>query len=1003
MLPANTLLILTTSLVGFDAPPAPGPNEPDAAAIRKAVEKSLPLLAKGAEGHITKRTCFACHNQSMAMLSFVTARERGFTVREGDIEKQSKFIADFLASNRDNYRKGQGQGGQADMAGYALLTLEWAGWKADQTTEAVVDYLLLRNSDINHWRTSANRPPSEVSPFTTTFVALRGLHRWGLPAHRERIARRIDTVRGWLLKTSAKDTEDRVFRLLALKEAGAEEPVIRKAADELAKTQRKDGGWGQTDTMDSDAYATGSTLFALHQTGGLSASDTAYRRGLAYLLKEQKEDGSWLVRSRSKPFQTYYESGFPHGKDQFISMAGSGWATAALLLALPIQKTALPVERETKWLSHPALRPLPSPANRARGDGPGYFVDPLKGDDRAEGSEKTPWRTINHALKQLKPGDTLYLRGGVHHESVYCAVAGKKDAPITIRSFPGEQAIIDGGMREFLDEPAKAWEPYPKGGEGEYRSVRAYRNIRDVVGLFGDSHVGLQTYWHARDLRAKNELWIDDPEKKSMVLPVYCGPGLWYDKETGHIHVRLAHTHLEHPQVANYRGETDPRKLPLVIAAFNATPLLVDQAMHVRFQDLVIRGGGFNSVVLQHGVNLEFDNVTIFGGTYVVRSRGTGPLKMTHCGVHGNIPPWGWRTENGLYTYTARTYDPFVPPDKPDNARNIARLPTHAVLVTEGSYEFEVFHYPYNHDWDISYCDFSEGHDGVYLSGRNIRFHHNHVDNMQDDGIYLSAPSPFFNDDIHIYQNLITRCLMAFSCHSQGGPTGKIAIYRNIADLRQGVLVGRPDPKNKQGTLNSYHIFLVHGRELLGIESISFYQNTFVSPGLANSFVHRTWVNTTERTQRRVFNNLCVYLNHYPSLDVASAPKHDIQLDGNLHWCPLPDAKVPEKFLERVRSCPASEVSKTKYPPGWAANDVVGDPLFERFGSSPEAPADYRLRKDSPARAKGVILPGEMEDPLRPGGGARPDIGAIPVGSDPPRVGRQGRSPFPLSWKAAPR
>ena len=55
------------------------------------------------------------------------------------------------------------------MAGYALLTLEWAGWKADATTEAVVDYLLLRNGDINHWRTSANRHPSEVSPFTTTF------------------------------------------------------------------------------------------------------------------------------------------------------------------------------------------------------------------------------------------------------------------------------------------------------------------------------------------------------------------------------------------------------------------------------------------------------------------------------------------------------------------------------------------------------------------------------------------------------------------------------------------------------------------------------------------------------------------------------------------------------------------------------------------------------------------------------------------------------------------
>jgi N-acyl-D-amino-acid deacylase len=37
-----------------------------------------------------------------------------------------------------------------------------------------------------------------------------------------------------------------------------------------------------------------------------------------FLVKAQFADGSWHVRSRSNPFQTYIESGFPHGKDQFI-------------------------------------------------------------------------------------------------------------------------------------------------------------------------------------------------------------------------------------------------------------------------------------------------------------------------------------------------------------------------------------------------------------------------------------------------------------------------------------------------------------------------------------------------------------------------------------------------------------------------------------------------------------------------------------------------------------
>jgi hypothetical protein len=220
--------------------------------------------------------------------------------------------------------------------------------------------------------------------------------------------------------------------------------------------------------------------------------------------------------------------------------------------------------------------------------GPAHFVDAVRGDDSNDGSEKTPWKTINHAMPLLNPGDTLYLRGGIYHENVYCAVAGKADAPITIRSYPGERAIIDGGMPEFLNSPDKAWTPLEK---GEYRTTKSYKNIRDVIGLFGDSNIGLQTYWHKMDLCATNELAIADPAKKIMWLPIYCGPGIWYDKDTGYIHARLAHTHLETPRLGNYQGETDPRKLPLVIAAFNSVPLFVDQAMHVRFQNLVIRGG----------------------------------------------------------------------------------------------------------------------------------------------------------------------------------------------------------------------------------------------------------------------------------------------------------------------------------------------------------------------------------------------------------------------------
>lgn len=626
---------------------------------------------------------------------------------------------------------------------------------------------------------------------------------------------------------------------------------------------------------------------------------------------------------------------------------------------------------------------------RPMAPGPSYFVDPRHGSDANTGSQRAPWRSIDHALKHLKAGDTLYLRGGIYYENVRCSVAGRPDAPITIRSYPGEQAILDGGWREFYETPEKAWVPYPQGAPGEYRSARPYPNVRDVMGLFGDSMIGLQTYWHAMDLRAENEMWIPDPEKKIMVLPVYCGPGLWYDKQTGFIHCRLAHTHIPNPRIANYRGETDPRKIPLVIAPFHSVPLFIDQAMHVRFQDLVIRGGGFNTVVLHFGVDIEFDNVTIFCATYGLRAQSTGPFRFLNSGLYGCIPPWGSRNENSLHTYTPRYYDPFLPPPPGSNVRNIARMNTHAVLVTEGTYEFEVFAYPHNHDWEIAYSEFTDGHDGIYLSGENIRFHHNLVENFQDDAVYISAPSPWFNDNIHIYQNVIRQSLMAFGAHSRGGPTGNIYIYRNLCDLRRPVFHSRPTPEKPEGMLANFHIYLMHGREFLGTESLYFYQNTFVSPALGGGFAHRTLHSTSDRTVRRSFNNLFIYLNGYPSMDFRSLATRDIQIDGNLHWCPSPDAQAPADFLERVRQSDASLANKKNYPDGWEAHSIVADPKFVHFDPGPDAENDYRLRPDSPAVGAGVPLPAEWEDPLRPKENTRPDIGAIPFGGEMPRVGRR--------------
>ncbi len=73
-------------------------------------------------------------------------------------------------------------------------------------------------------------------------------------------------------------------------------------------------------------------MYAL-QVAGVPASNTPFERGVRYLLNRQQEDGSWFVQSRALAFQPYFDAGFPHGYNQWISAAGTSWAAIALSYA----------------------------------------------------------------------------------------------------------------------------------------------------------------------------------------------------------------------------------------------------------------------------------------------------------------------------------------------------------------------------------------------------------------------------------------------------------------------------------------------------------------------------------------------------------------------------------------------------------------------------------------------------------------------------------------------
>jgi len=323
---AATLLYCGSHAVAEDAPTP--------AVIHDSISKSLPAIAKTLAEYPNKVKCFSCHHQGVTGFALALARARGFAVDQ-DLYSVVTLTKADLRQDLKMYTEGDGQPGGVSRAGYALFALNAYGAKPDDVTRAVTNWMLKRDADKGYWHARSNRPPGEFSNFTDTFLAVRALNSYGSDIQKDAIAARILKARKWLEQTPPKETEDSVFRLWGLKESGAEAELLARAAKELIDAQLPDGGWAQLPGGASDAYATGSVLTALRVTGSISNHDPAYTRGASYLLKEQLADGTWHVTTRSHPVQPYFESGFPYGKDQFISMAATGWAVAALALSEP--------------------------------------------------------------------------------------------------------------------------------------------------------------------------------------------------------------------------------------------------------------------------------------------------------------------------------------------------------------------------------------------------------------------------------------------------------------------------------------------------------------------------------------------------------------------------------------------------------------------------------------------------------------------------------------------
>jgi hypothetical protein len=368
--------------------------------------------------------------------------------------------------------------------------------------------------------------------------------------------------------------------------------------------------------------------------------------------------------------------------------------------------------------------------------------------------------------------------------------------------------------------------------------------------------------------------------------------------------------------------------------------------------------------------NIELDHLTVFGGFPGLLVNASKNVRVTHSAFRGLAAPW-----------TSRAHMKY---------RGTASY----VIILQN-------HQPMNEDIEFAWCEFTDGHDFAFLRfARNLQFHHNFVDNFNDDG--LECGPKLRAHTLFIHENRIDRCLLPITQHEMDrdespldhDPKAGLFVYRNVFDLRDGTYSAPPSEPDATGAFlhREGHVLADHGSPIYPV--LRFYHNTVLrrTPVFRDSYLFGLGAQGLRNTERDVFNNILVQAERVPGVNFTGVKgTESLREGGNLIWGLKDGPAFKGDVFTKFRASPLFQESRKRYEPGWTTQDRLADPKFVRLAADGSLAADLRLQADSPAVKAGQKLPAEWPDPLRPENSEAPDIGALPLGARPWGVGVDGR------------
>lgn len=165
------------------------------------------------------------------------------------------------------------------------------------------------------------------------------------------------------------------------------------------------------------------------------------------------------------------------------------------------------------------------------------YVSQEKGSDTGEGTKTSPYRTINKAAQEARPGDTVVVQKGVYRECVRPARGGTgEDKRITyLAEEPGE-AVIKGSEQITTWEKVEGnvWRVVLNSREmfGDYNPY-VQMHGKDTFDYFpvyncGDVYLNEEAYYQkasVEDLNGNSKTWYSEVDKEAGTTAIYANFG----------------------------------------------------------------------------------------------------------------------------------------------------------------------------------------------------------------------------------------------------------------------------------------------------------------------------------------------------------------------------------------------------------------------------------------------------------------------------------------------